>query len=293
MMEKIRQSELQKKLIFSVLSLTIVSIVDFLIQAIFPNLEGKVSIIITGILVLIIITLFWKRFIRLVRQKPSTLVVIMVTATLLFILSNYLFTTFSERRTVYFLVDSSEQMTNLFSKIGPRIKLEASTTDRVDVGLTVMGGNLGGRTGCNDTTELVKPMPYKDGFPKIIQELDLLEKIEPHGFAPLQYAVIQAINTLANRRGIHQIFVVTSGIDTRCGSLDRVEVDRIALEKHVQFELVIISVGTVSEQQQSYLSYFSKGQYVYLQYPDELDKYLNSVINSPPAQYWYGYVTRH
>ena len=292
-MERIKQPELQKELFFSIFSLTLVSLVDLLIQFLFPNLETRITIIITGILLTLAIIFLWKKLFKIIRRKPSTLLIIASTAVLLFIIGNFIFVTFKERRTVYFLVDSSEQMQNIFADVKPRIQLEASTPERVDIGLSVFGGNIGGRSGCDDVSELLAPTPYENGYPKLIQELELLQSITPSGFAPLQNAVLYSIKKLENRRGIHQIFVVTSGIDPRCNTLSRIEIDQFASEKNVQFELTILSVGDVSLQEQSYLSYFSKGQYVYLKNPEELNKYLENVVNVPPTQYWYGYITRH
>lgn len=190
-----------------------------------------------------------------------------------------------ERRTMYFIVDASEGSPTTFRELASRIKITTlPVPPETEIGLEAFGGGYSANSGCDDVVELVAPTPKAEAIEKISDALALLDQDSPKGFSGIQHATEYALKQLANRRDTQQIWILVTRLDTRCGELDRNEIDRIAAENNVKYELVIITVGPVSEADQRVLSAFA-GRYIYAQTADEIPIIIQQQSRIPPVLY--------
>ena len=241
----------------------VVAVANFLVKKLLPESAKDYTDIVSYILLLALIGVILLRFQGLAGRKWAFLVVALVTVTIIATVGYFLQSALQEQRTVYFVVDASEQIYGLFTEIRPRIKLTAMPIrDQVEVGLAVFGGGLSGKTGCDDITELVAPSRKQESVPKISQAVDFLTEIKPSNYGNMQGAALYALTRLAGRRGVQQVVIVTSGIDSRCGSLDRAALDSLAKQKNIDFEIVVTAVGNLSDSDRKNLQAFTNRQLI-------------------------------
>jgi hypothetical protein len=222
-----------------------------------------------------------------VGARISWLLVLLVTLALLSGVGGFfLWQAWQEQRTVYLMIDASENMQGLLEEMAPRIQLTTmSIPDRFSLGMAVFGGGLSGQTGCNDTTQLVPPALKSESAAQIDQAIHSLVELPPIGEGSLQNAALYALEQLQGRKGVQQIFLITSGIDSRCDDLDRDELNAFAAQKDIEYELVVITIGDVSDTEQQILERFSYGRYINAGTSGELPDVFEKVITTPPSSY--------
>lgn len=155
----------------------------------------------------------------------------------------------SSADTVYFIVDSSENMGAAFQVVQPFLTLRASDPaipENVQIGLASMGGNLNGIQDCENVTLLVKPQIKGTAIDEIANKVALLGKMPLRGHADVQKSIEFALRELKNRRGLQKIFIITTKLDADCNHLDREKLDQLALQMGVSYQVEIYTVGTVS-----------------------------------------------
>jgi hypothetical protein len=192
---------------------------------------------------------------------------------------------FAEERTVYFVIDASSNMRGRFEQIRSRIELQAMGMPAdIDYGLAVFGGHLSGEVGCNDITALVPPLPKDVAVPEISRAVSLLVDLEPRGVGALQEAVLHTIDQLEGRRGIQQIFVITSAIDAACDPLDRAAIEDTVNANRIEVELIVVSVGALHEPDALALEHYAD-RYIPLETAVELPAVIEEVVGTPPLPY--------
>lgn len=263
MTKKDETPEVIKQLLYVVIAGVVVAVANFLVKKLLPESAKDYTDIVEYILLLALIGVIFLRFQGLKGRKWTFLVIALVTVTIIATVGYFLQLALQEQRTVYLVVDASEQIDGLFTEIRPRIKLTAmSIPEQVEVGLAVLGGGLSGKNGCDDITELVAPSRKQESVSKISQAVDLLAEIKPSNYGNMQGATLYALTRLVGRRGVQQIVIVTSGIDTRCSSLDRAALDSLAKQKNIEFEIVVIAVGNLSDSDRKNLQAFTNGRLI-------------------------------
>lgn len=292
------KQELVRNLIYTVIGVLILAIANIAFRALLPDLADDYINIFSGVLLLILLGLVWLNIAKQPSKQQRTkiwsfAIVGLVTVTLVVAFGYLIGSAFFEKRTVYFVVDASEHMDGLLTDVSPRIKLTTlPIPEQVEIGLTVFGSSLSGKSGCDDITELVAPSPKQKSVPQVSQAVDLLAELKPSSYGSIQNAALFALTRLTNRRGVQQIFIITSGIDTRCGNLDRANLDTVAIQKNVEYELVIATVGNVSDSDKQILQTFTNGRFIAAGTAAELPKIIEQILNEPPSTYKsynYGY----
>jgi hypothetical protein len=292
-------SELITQLLYTIIGVIILAVANVIVRNLLPDFADDYINIFSGILLLIILGLAWLRFTKRPGAKGWSLVIVIATTLILIVgVGYFVWSTLAEQRTVYFMIDASEHMKDVFEEVSPRIKLNTLTVpDKVDVGLAVFGGSVGGKVGCDDIEELVPPSPKQNSVPEVSRAVDLLTQVKPSGVGNLHGAVLFAISRLAGRRGVQRVTVITSGLDKRCSNLDRAALDTAAAQKKVELELVVLTVGNISESDKADLqNYASRRIYINAKTPDELPSKLQVILSAPPSPYdlyyfgYYGYI---
>lgn len=225
-----------------------------------------------------------------VRQiRWSLLIVTMFSLLVIGATGWFLVSPFLQQRTLYFLMDASDRVNSSdLKEISLKAKLNAaSVPQRVDVGLAVFGGNLSGQLGCNDVKELVEPLGHDPSISLMNEQLDLLVQIHPEGAASIQAAAEFAIKRLSNRPGLHQIIILTTGIDPRCPNLDREALNKLARNSRARFEIIPITVGNPSEFDRVRLNEFAVDRYVELESLGDLPQLIKEILSDPHAFYNY------
>lgn len=243
------------------------------------------------VVVLSVILLFIASSVVLFRYTPIRyrkrfyIVVAAITMIVIIGLLYYRRSVLAELRTVYIVLDASQNTEHTFTEIRPRIQLEAQRVpEQVDIGLAAFGAGLNGQNDCEDIIEFVSPAHKETSIPQIQTTLSLLDEITPYGKGGLQYALSFAINRLEGRQGVHQVFVVTSGIDKQCGNLNRAEINELGTKLGVDFELIIVTVGTINENERIELEAYAD-RYKHLGDAENLPETIQDIINSPPLVY--------
>ncbi len=286
----IKTLDLQKEMLYALIPGVVWLICDVAIQFIFPSLDVRYVELISGSFLIILLLSFRKPLIELIKHKLSYLLVIGFTIYLFFVLSNYLFYAYAERRTAYFLIDASSQMKGIIENIAPNIKLKAeSLPSRLDVGLAVYGSGLSGKLTCNDVTEIIAPENRDEIITRVGSLSEEIRKLQPQGHAGLQEAIQNLIPKLGGKRGSHIIIVITSGVDSHCEELSREIIDKLAKSAGVQFEISVIPVGNISESDLYKLQAFSQTPPVVFERPEQLPEKINAILFNPPSRYWYSY----
>jgi len=227
-----------------------------------------------------------------ISKEPKLANIITILTTLVIFLGLYWFTLLilREPRTIYFVVDASEQMEGLLNDVQGRVELKTMTIPRlVETGLTVFGGRLSGKNDCDDSTEQVAPMPKEKSVPEIIDALNSLTKIRPGGFGGMQNALTQVLGNFANREGQQEIIVITGGIDHRCEELDRQSLDKLANKDNIDYVITVLTIPGISESDQRTLENFAGEGYITLKSKDDLAQVINDIITTPRSFYYYGY----
>jgi hypothetical protein len=276
---------IKQLLLYAVIPGIVVAVSNFLVKKVLPESAKDYTDIVSYILVLAIIGVVFLRLQGMHGRKWTFLVVSLVTVTIIVGVGYFLQSVLQEQRTVYFAVDASEHVNGLFTEIRPRIKLTTMPIpEQVEVGLAVFGGGLSGKFGCDDITELVAPSRKQDSVPRISQAVDLLAEIKPSNYGNLQSAALFALTRLAGRRGVQQVVIVTSGIDSRCGNLDRAALDSLAEQKNIEFEIVVTAVGNLSDSDRKTLQAFTNGRLITTGTAD-LPKVIEQILTTPPSPY--------
>lgn len=195
----------------------------------------------------------------------------------------------------YYILDASEFTGDLSPQVMAKLKLSLridSIPNNKDVGLAVFGGETRGVIGCNDIEELVTPSPKERSVSEINDVIDLLINFKPSGPGNIQGAILFALEKLKTSPGTPRIVLITSGIDERCGPLDRSALDKFAQENNMSFELVPYAVN-MSEADKSVLqAYGTNNILISAESVDQIPAQIEIILNAPPASndlYYFGY----
>ena len=249
---------------------------------VFPLIPPYVIYGLLIILVAVISILFIRKWI-----KPSAIILVAVAIIMISYVVAGIKNYFSDQRSVYIILDASSNMQGEdFEEIKARIELttiEAQFQD-ISFGFAVYGSNIGGKTGCNDITELVPLSSSKESAPKISQAIRQIGNIELRGEGVLQDTILMALENLAGRRGLQQIFVITANVDETCGLYDRNEIEQMASDLGVDYELIVVPLGELTIEDKMAFSELTDS-YVLNQTPDDISGLLEEVVVSNPAPY--------
>lgn len=196
---------------------------------------------------------------------------------------------FIEQRTVYFIIDASEGMRGQIVNVNPILYINTQTVPRrADIGLILVGSGLQGNRGCTDFIE-IEPAPREENVPLVQEVSSHLESVPLNGYGNLQGAVLYALEHLVGRRGPHQIIIITSQVDDRCGQLDRAAVDHIIEASHMMVEIILVPVGEVSEEDLGQLNAFANRVIVAVD-PVSVPGIVQEILTAPtfPYGHYYG-----
>ena len=162
--------------------------------------------------------------------------------------------------TVYLLFDATAKTEPYYNSVIQKI-IETTEVQPLNSkgGLRVYGGNLSGKSDCNDTTQLIEPIPMKDYGEEIN---NILGSVTPSGHASLTIAVLEALkNDLKQYRGPIKLIVVTSGIDVECeppkGGIFEAIANDIKANTRDDITIIIFSVGKLSIEEQNVLTEYA------------------------------------
>ena len=288
----IANDETKSELINFIITGLFFAVTDFFVQYIFPNWPSGATTIISFVILFLLVKLNWSPIKKLTKNKPSVVIVLVVTFGLFILFNNYLFTVLRERRTAYFIIDMSEQMAGSMDQVAPRAKLRAEQIpNRVDIALATIGGKLSDNLGCNDIYQFVEPGDKEDNLVKTNKIIDTLIGIEPTGNAGIQEGILFAINHLRWRRGIHEIIVITNGkIDPSCAEINEVYIFNYAKERGVRFEVTFITLGDITEEEAAIFEGYRSFNHIAVGGVTTLAGAIEEAISSPPSRYWYSYL---
>ncbi len=239
---------------------------------------------ISGIAVLIILGIAWWAKDKVSPKRVPLLIVSMITFTVIVLIGYFAWAAFHEQRTVYFLIDASENMSGKLQDVSPMVKLKSmQVPDQVEVGLSIYGGGLSDEYGCADVVQLIKPSPKQSGSLDISKAVDLITQLKPQNYGGLQNAVLKTIDDLVGRKGLQLIVVVTSGVDRRCASLDNKIVYQEAAKKNIDFVLQVATAGDVTDDDKQILYAFARGAYNNAKDSDALTRILYDAVHNPPS----------
>lgn len=285
---------LVKEILFFAVTGLLILIANEILKALFPKLSESLLNLIGYLLLLLLIALYvFFRTTKLTKNKLrifyGVVLGIAILASAYFLISNILV-----RQTVYFVIDLSEGMGDSAKEVRAKLKLnENSILSNRDVGLAVFGGGIHGKHGCDDIEELVFPAQKSESLPKIYGVVDTLIDIQPIGPSNIQNSVLFAIERLKSRPGIQRIVLITSSANDYCSSLDKQALDSFAALNNVEYELVVLTVGKVSEEDITKLTdYATNKSYVNAENAEQLPEKLEVIINAPAASndlYYFGY----
>mgnify|MGYP000867401779 FL=1 len=187
--------------------------------------------------------------------------------------------------TVYLLFDATARTEPNYSSIVQKI-IETTEVQPPNSkgGLRVYGGNLSGQSDCNDTTQLIKPIPIE----KYGEEINkVLSSVTPNGHASLTIAVLETLkNDLKQYRGPIKLIVVTSGIDVECeppkGGIFEAIANDIKANTRDDITIIIFSVGQLSVEEQNVLTEYALA-YNGKHFNSENADGLLSLIVAPPS----------
>jgi hypothetical protein len=285
-MENKQPPELTKEFLYPLIFLILTAGANLIVKRLLPDsADDNLVDLISGAILLLLVGIILTRARKIEGKRWSQAIVAVVTIIVFVGLILFFRSVLAEKRTVYFIVDASENMQGLFQEIRPRIKLRASSVpDRFDIGLAIFGGSISGQSGCEDFVQLVAPSPKNESLSQISDSIDLLSELEPHGFGSLQNAISYVIKQLEKRRGVQQIIVITSKFDNRCGELDRKTLEKLAAQNKVEIELIIMAVGTInSAEQQLYQGYAHR--FVSIGNVEEIVPALENIFFTSPSSY--------
>lgn len=277
-------------LIFAVILCLVVAVVGNFITSYLALDAARVLLyVVSGGILLLIMT----RYFIFARRKNSwrSIVISLTVLTILMVPVYLSFVRLLDRHTNYFLVDASAGMQPIFASVSPKLKLNARMVpDNTEVGLGVFGGAISGKTGCDDFEELTRPGPKPQVIPDLDEKVDLVMQLRPQGPGNLQGAILKVLPSLANRPGIQRITVITSGLDTSCGPLDRRAVEARAQELGIQYEIAILAIGDVNNQTKTQLEAFSTNKaFINADKPEDLPRKIEIILSRPPGSANLGY----
>jgi hypothetical protein len=241
-----------------IIELIFIIFTSIIVRKKFPGITGDYLTLFVAIplLVLFILVSSFRRGIQRARKKRSSALLSTGILVLLAASTYFFISAFKEHRTVYFLIDASDNMKGYLEQVSPQISLAVNSAkflNNVELGMAVYGGTLTGLGGCEDVTRLVNPSPSEESVPKIITQTEYISKIKPSGVAGLQNAILDSFSVLKDRRGLQQILVITYGLDDKCGALSRGFLDKIAKDFSINYELQIITMSETLEADQQAL----------------------------------------
>ena len=254
-------------------------------HSLFPYLWAPLQLVIGVLLITILLMVYLLR--RQATSKLRLFFTSFITIVVIAISGTYLYQIFFlEQRTVYFVIDASENM-NVLPTVATEIKLRvASVPERLNVGLAVYGSQLGVDLGCDDFTQLVEPAPKSDSQTEIDRTSDLLSLRATRGVGVggLHEAVLASVRALTQYNGVHQIVVITTSLDERCAPLNQSEVFELAQEVGVELELIVVSIGAIPPQDAlKYDAYATR--YIPIGTPLDLAPTLEEIVTSPVSPY--------
>jgi hypothetical protein len=140
-------------------------------------------------------------------------------------------------------------MEGLLQQIKPRLLLETSSLpDTVKTGLAIYGGQLHGGIECEDATEIVPPKKVSENFSVMKDNLSEISEFTPTSAGSLSNAITYSIEQLKDQKGLQQIIIFTSKVDTRCGDLpDKSDILAFAKKNNLEVQITIVTLGNVSE----------------------------------------------
>lgn len=162
---------------------------------------------------------------------------------------------------VYLVLDATEKAKPSFSDFISSVRFTAAVQpENMKSGLRVYGGNANGTGDCNDTVQLIEPIPSKDYKPRLDS---VLPTLTPGGSGSMTIAVFDTIrDDLKQQAGPIKLVVITSGIDSNCdpakgGILQRIAKD-IKENNRTDLTIAIISIGKMTDDEDSVLESYAK-----------------------------------
>jgi hypothetical protein len=263
-----------------------------ILQILCPLWATELLSLFSGILLVLTLVL-GSLYLRHRKTQRKIIAGAMITTLVLVISALYLLCDrYITRDTVFFIVDASENMQAYFKEVEPRINLLASTVpDNVETGLMVFGGRITILRECDDIASLVAPSPKQTSIPAIDKSIQQLTNLRPQGRGTLQRALLKALTELSERQqelpergGIKQFVVITSGVDISCGDLDREELEIAADQKDIDFQLTIITIGPVMEEDKILLERFAD-KYFNVQSPEQVPEVAETAVSEFKGYY--------
>jgi hypothetical protein len=188
----------------------------------------------------------------------------------------------------YIIVDMSENMQAAYQgvDISGIINLTArGVPDNMDLGLMVFGGFIPSDNDCMRISPIVPPAPKSISIPEIEKAVSSLSNFKPQGYGTVEQAILQAINSLSGRPNVQEIIIITSGLDERCGQLDRNLIEIAAQEKNVKFAITIILVGEQSSIVEEKYNLF-KDKIAFVEAADQVPSTVSGLVVEPIFSYY-------
>lgn len=212
----------------------------------------------------------------------------------------------NEKPTWIFIVDATEQSTEIFQQQilnWTRLNTTTLTTDVNDIGLIFYGGEMNGNPGCSDISELVEPLPKFESLPLIQSHFSNLEheilslsgSPPPRGIGSIQESVIFALSRLQKRRGRHGIVIITSGINNGCDNvqpLDRAMVNSEAEQYRYDFHIRILvqdCTRLTTEAMESFLQFADIPPCQNDVETTDIAHEIVNIVNTSPSVYFHTY----
>lgn len=244
----------------------------------FPIIEIIVAFLVLGGVATILI-------LRDRRWTRTRILLSLVTPVGIFIAVLVISPLLRQSTTIYFIADMSDNVRGISADILPRLIVKANTVAAKDeVGFAVFGGGQGDKSGCEDTAVLVPPAPKDDSVQTIETVVEYLEKLPAYGMGGLQNAILTTMHALAGRQNPIKIVVFTTHFDYRCDMLDRNAITKLADELGLRYQIEIVTVGAMSEQDEIL---FKSYAHVYHNAPTvaDLPPIVAEIIQSQPMPY--------
>lgn len=212
-------------------------------------------------------------------KRWSSMLIFSVVGFLILGLAFGLIATIAERKTDYFVIDTSSPMTPWLETITTNAALRAIPAARGrEVGMAVFGGNLSDIMGCGDVSEVLPP--EQQSIAEITTTLDRISKVRSRSQAGIQEAVTFALERLAGRRGDLRVILITGNLLRNCAPLSREALDSLASSKNIRYTLTIITVGEVSPEDQELLRAFARDNYIHAGTTTALPEIIQSILSN-------------
>lgn len=166
----------------------------------------------------------------------------------------------TERPTILYIIDSSENMTPYLSKLPEIFRDNLANADPgSDLGLVVTGtGNIP-TASCDDITVAVPPDRRDRTLSEVRRFIDAMPTSHPTGVANVQAAVLRGVELLASRRGHHRIIVLPTVIDPQCGIPDQQELAQLARSRGIRYDISVLAIGSLRDGDRRVFTAFAQG----------------------------------